>query len=300
MVEGIELREIRTFLAVAEALHFGRAAEKVGLTPSRVSQSVRALESRLGGLLFERTSRKVVLTPLGQHLYKSLAPAHLAVVQALRSTQDAARGVAGTFQLGMFDPASYAAPHLADLIRAFEALHPGCQVAVREIAMEDQLEWLRSGEGDALVLRLPNAAPDLTIGPVLTDEDRVLAVAVDHPILQRGEIDVEDLADFTVTDMPQMPRETMDAFIPPRTPSGRLIPRREVHRFSELLPLVAVRSIVHPTVRSFDKYHRYPGVTYVPITGMPRSRTALAWVTRSFNARTAAFVEVVKELLGDR
>ncbi|MEJ3658080.1 LysR family transcriptional regulator [Actinomycetes bacterium KLBMP 9759] len=298
MVEGIELREIRTFLAVAQELHFGRAAERVGLTTSRVSQSVRALESRLGGLLFERTSRKVVLTPLGIHLFEALAPAHLALVQALRSTQDAARGVSGRFVLGMFDPVTYAAPHLADLIRTFESHHPGCQVVVREVAMEDQLEWLRSGKGDALVLRLPNVAPDLTVGPVLTDEDRVLAAAVDHPILEREVIDAEDLADFTVTDMPQMPRATMDAFIPPRTPSGRLIPRREVHRFSELLPLVAVGSIVHPTVTSFATHHRYPGVTYVPITGMPRSRTALAWVTRSFNARTSAFVEVVKEVLG--
>ena len=66
MFESLELRDIRVFLAVAEELHFGRAAERVGLTSSRVSQTVRLLETRVGGRLFERTSRRVKLTPLGE------------------------------------------------------------------------------------------------------------------------------------------------------------------------------------------------------------------------------------------
>ncbi|KAB2340418.1 LysR family transcriptional regulator [Actinomadura rudentiformis] len=299
MVDGIELREIRAFLAVAEELHFGRAAEKVGLTPSRVSQTIRALESRLGGLLFERTSRRVTLTPLGTQLREALDPAHEALMAALRTAQDTTRGVAGTFHVGMFEPKAYAGPHLTAIIRTFEARHPACRVVVRELPIESQLEWLRSGQGDALVLRLPNSAPDLTIGPVMTDEARILAVAADHPFARRTDVTAEDLADVTVTDMPQFPRELMDAFIPPRTPAGRLIPRRDVHALSELLPLVALGHVVHVTVTSFAEHYRYPGLTFVPIAGIPRSQTALAWITRKANARIDAFAQAVRDVLNE-
>jgi DNA-binding transcriptional LysR family regulator len=62
MIEEVELREIRTFLALADELHFGRTADRLHLTPSRVSQVLRSLEARVGGRLFERTSRTVRLT----------------------------------------------------------------------------------------------------------------------------------------------------------------------------------------------------------------------------------------------
>lgn len=59
MLAGIELRDIRTFLTLAEELHFGRAGERLGVSPSRVSQTIRTLETRIGGRLFERSSRRV-------------------------------------------------------------------------------------------------------------------------------------------------------------------------------------------------------------------------------------------------
>jgi DNA-binding transcriptional LysR family regulator len=65
MWEAVELREIRVFLTLADELHFGRSAERLGLTTSRVSQSLRALERKLGGPLMHRTSRRVALTPSG-------------------------------------------------------------------------------------------------------------------------------------------------------------------------------------------------------------------------------------------
>jgi DNA-binding transcriptional LysR family regulator len=65
MRPALELREIRAFLTLAEELHFGRTAERLELTPSRVSQTIRTLETRVGGRLFERTSRRVRLTTTG-------------------------------------------------------------------------------------------------------------------------------------------------------------------------------------------------------------------------------------------
>ncbi|GAA3647737.1 hypothetical protein GCM10022224_008160 [Nonomuraea antimicrobica] len=134
---------------------------------------------------------------------------------------------------------------------------------------------------------------------MISDEARMLAVAVDHPFAGRDDVTAEDLAEVKVTYMPKIPRELMDAFIPPRTPSGRLIPRLTVHSMGELLPLVALGELVQLTVTSFARHYRYPGVTYVPITGIPSSRTALAWLTRKTDIRIEAFARTVREVLDE-
>ena len=83
MWETIELREIRVFLALAEELHFGRAAERLGLTQSRVSQSLRELELKLGERLVHRTSRRVSLTAAGERFLAEVAPAHQRLIAVL-------------------------------------------------------------------------------------------------------------------------------------------------------------------------------------------------------------------------
>ena len=74
MWQTVELREMRLFLTLAEELHFGRTAETLQLTPSRVSQSLRALEDKLGAQLLFRTSRRVRLTPFGVRFLRDVAP----------------------------------------------------------------------------------------------------------------------------------------------------------------------------------------------------------------------------------
>ncbi|MEJ3655794.1 LysR family transcriptional regulator [Actinomycetes bacterium KLBMP 9759] len=300
MIEGVELRDVRTFLAVAETLHFGRAAEQVGLTPSRVSQSIRSLESRLGGLLFDRTSRRVALTPLGMQLRDDLRPAHAALVAALVAAREATHAVTGELVLGLLHPAGYGGKHLTRIVRTFEARHPTCTVVLRELPLAKQLEWLRAGGGDGVVIRLPidpDDADDLTIGPVLTDDDRMLAVAADHPLASKDQVDAEDLADYAVTYFPAWSAATQDAFIPPRTPSGRLLRRRALHSLAEVLPTVALGTVVHPTVRLFAEHIHHPGVVFVPLNGLPRSRTALAWPARKASVRMLAFARVAEDTL---
>ena len=73
---SVELRELRVFLTLAEELHFGRTAERLEITPSYASQTIRTLEARIGGRLFDRTSRRVKLTPLGARLAAQARPAY--------------------------------------------------------------------------------------------------------------------------------------------------------------------------------------------------------------------------------
>ena len=78
----MEMREIEVFLTLAEELHFGRAADRLHRTTSHVSQTIRLLERRIGGPLFERSSRRVALTPLGERLLADLGPAHQEIGRA--------------------------------------------------------------------------------------------------------------------------------------------------------------------------------------------------------------------------
>jgi DNA-binding MarR family transcriptional regulator len=126
MWRDVELRELRIFLALAGELHFGRTAERLGISQPAVSEAVRSLESRLGVKVFDRTSRRVRLTPAGEALKHSLAPALAAVDQALADTSDLSRAVRGLLRVGFV--LTTEGPALSQLIAAFQARYPACEV----------------------------------------------------------------------------------------------------------------------------------------------------------------------------
>ena len=100
MWRDVELRELRIFLVLADELHFGRTAERLGISQPGVSEAVRVLESRLGVKVFDRTSRRVRLTPAGDRLKRSLVPALAALDQALADTSELSRAVRGLLRIG--------------------------------------------------------------------------------------------------------------------------------------------------------------------------------------------------------
>jgi DNA-binding transcriptional LysR family regulator len=300
MWSSVELREIRAFLVLSEELHFGRAAERLELTPSRISQIMRTLETRLGGRLFDRTSRRVALTPLGEQLLRSAGPVYEELERALRETHETALAVAGTLRLGMYTPVN-GGPHLSEIVKTFEARHPGCRVLVTDTGFaRQQLDWLREDDLDVLAMRLPIDEPDVTIGPILSSEERVLALATGHPLAGRESVGLDDLAGYAVADVRTLPRKFMDAFIPPRTPSGKRLRRIKVRTMAESIRRVALGETVHPTVGSLLDYSHHPGVTSVPIDGMPASKTALVWLTASGSAKIEAFARAAADVIDAR
>lgn len=295
----MELREIEIFLVLAEELRFGRTAERLYLSQSRVSQTIRALEARVGGRLFERTSRQVRLTSLGEQLRDQLRPAYGQIHRALAAARETASGITGELRVSLLTFAA-GGPSFAEIVRSFEAAHPGCRVIVYEAFPGEALSRLRRGALDILAHWLPLSQPDLTVGPVLTREDRVLAVQVGHPLAERGWATVEDLGDYAVADTDGLiPAETVESLCPRRTPSGRAVPRsHRAGRMVEVLSLVARGEIVHPTVTSLPTYHSYPGVTIVPLSGMPPLESALVWVADRETAAISAFTKLAQEILG--
>ena len=300
MWQAVELRELRLFLTLAEELHFGRTAETLQLTPSRVSQSLRALEHKLGAQLVHRTSRRVQLTRFGERFLRDVAPAYEELVGVLERTNAAARRLEGTLRLGLFSgPAG--GPQLVEVIRAFETLHTECAVEVVQASWDDPFGQLRGNDVDLMATWLPLNQPDLVVGPVLTSQPRVLAVARDHPLADRDVVDVEELADFSVVRFDSWPKEVHEVVVPSRTPGGRPIPGTRIPIGRRTVVDVSVRiargEVVFPTVASAPPYMGELDLAFVPIEGMPPLRSALVWRRPARDPKLRAFIRVAREVL---
>jgi DNA-binding transcriptional LysR family regulator len=300
MWQTVELREVRVFVTLAEELHFGRTAERLGLTPSRISQSLRALEDKLGAQLVHRTSRRVRLTPFGERFLADVRPVYEQLAGVLERANAAASSLEGTLRLGLFSPPA-AGPHLVEIIGAFEALHPECKVEIVQVSWDDPFGPLRENEVELMASWIPLEQPDLVVGPVLTREPRVLAAALDHPLAARDAVDVEELAEHPVPRFEGWPKELLEAVIPARTPSGRPIPGSRF-RVGERATLdVSVRiargEFVFPTVASAAPHMGALDLAFVPITGMPTLDSALVWRRPARDPKLREFLGVAREVL---
>lgn len=292
----MELRQIECFLVLAEELHFRRTAERLHLTPARVSQTVQELERRLGSPLFERTSRRVRLTALGERFYQEVRPAYRDLRRAIDRVAGAAGQVNTTLRAGFLGSA--ANELTADILDRFGERFPHCRVTMSEVHCNDPFGSLRSGAVDLLITRLPVREDGLTVGPTLLSEPRMLAVPADHRFAGKKSITVEDLAAETMVDIAgPAPDYWWDAHAPTHTPSGTRIRRgTTVSTFQELLTQIGAGAGVSPVVESVSRYHARPDIALVPIRDMPPSDVALVWRTGSETAPLRAFVDAATEI----
>jgi DNA-binding transcriptional LysR family regulator len=294
---SIDLRELYAFLTLADELHFGRAAERLQIAPSYLSQTIRTLEAKLGGSLFERTTRRVRLTPLGEWLQGEVPAPVEQLQKVFAGAREHATGIAGLLRIGLYSPMS-AGRHMTEIVHTFQTRHPACKVEFVNTGYEhNYVDTLKARDVDLLATRLPLSDPAITIGPVLSRERRIAVVAKDDPLALRDSISYEDLADRAVSDIPSFPREMMDEFIPPVTPSGRALKRIANEGPEDCLMRVALGVQVHPATRAFFDHHSHPGVTSVPIRDLPPSETALVWLTDNQSVKISAFVRAAEDVL---
>jgi DNA-binding transcriptional LysR family regulator len=290
----MDTAEIEVFLVLAEELHFGRTAERLRLPQPRVSRLITRLERRAGGALFERTSRRVALTPLGKQFRDELGTAYAQMRDALDHARRTAREAAGILRVGFTNTTG--GPPLSRLLTAFEARNPGCETALLEIPVTDPYAALRAGEIDVLINWLALDEPDLTAGPAIDRQGRLLAVAASHPLAGRTSVSLEDLAGQPVAKAPPtLPPELWDTLVPTATPSGKPIPRVHlVHSITEVWALVARGLIVHPAIASVAQQLRRDDIALVPIPDMPPMPLGLIWCTAHENARIRALAAVAR------
>src|SRR5262249_31625408 len=176
-----------------------------------------------GGAVFGGPGGRVRSTPRGEQLRARIATAIDLLEAGLAETQAAARGATGSLRVG-FTRTTYL-ESLSALIRSFEKRHPECELVEREVPMMDPYRDLRASEIAVLWTWLALDAPDLPAGPVLDRQERIVAVASDHPFATRDEISVEELGGQAVSVATGLPRALWEAIIPSATPKGVPIPR---------------------------------------------------------------------------
>lgn len=186
-----ELWQLRYFTAVAEHLHFGRAAQALHISQPPLSRAIRALEQQLGVALFTRTRRRVELTPEGARLLEHARRAKDELERAVAELHGMASGAQGRLRLGFVSLADFGV--LPGLLKAYKASHPGVELALREMLSPEQVAALTAGTLDFGLL-LPPAGEALE-HVVVQRERFVAALHSRHPLAaQRGRIAMRALA----------------------------------------------------------------------------------------------------------
>jgi DNA-binding transcriptional LysR family regulator len=187
-----ELRQLRHFVAVAEHLHFGRAAQALHISQPPLSRSIQDMERRLGALLFARTRRKVELTPEGTRFLAEAKRLLAQLERALVEVGSMAAGAGGRLRLGFVSLADFGV--LPGLLKAYKAARPGVTLALREMLSPEQAAALAAGELDFGLL-LPPVAGDLE-HLVVQRERFVAALPARHRLARgAGRLAVRELAD---------------------------------------------------------------------------------------------------------
>jgi len=199
----VELRDLRAFVAVAETGSVSRAAEQIGLTQSRVSQQLKALEGSLGVELFARVGRRVVLTSAGRAFQVQAVDVLHRMDAACRSTAglDAAGvgGVTGHLRVGVVPACN--THFMPTILGRFVARHPGCTLHVQEVSARDIERQVESGQLDVGVGFLPKASPSLRYQRLLR-EKFALVVRRDHPLAKRRHVPFADLHELAMVLLP--------------------------------------------------------------------------------------------------
>ncbi|MGW4700272.1 LysR family transcriptional regulator [Streptomyces sp. NPDC004285] len=289
----LERYELEAFLTLAEELHFGRTAERLGVSTGRISQTVKKLERRVGTLLFARTSRSVRLTTVGQALYEDLLPAYRQMGAALERAVATGRGVRGRLRVGFGTP--WGAELLAAAADTLLARHPGCEITVHEVPLDGGVRALRDGTLDVQCAAFPVREPDLTTGPVLVTDERVLLLPAGHPLAGRASLGPEDLAGLDlIAPGGATPDHWADHHYPRRTPSGAPVGRGPAAAtWQEVLSHVTAGRGASPGAARGARYHPRAGIAYVPLRDVPPLEYGLVWPTASDSALLRAFVAEV-------
>jgi DNA-binding transcriptional LysR family regulator len=187
----MELRQVRSFLSIAETLHFGRAAELIHLSQPALSLQIRALEEEIGVRLFERNRRKTTLTAAGVAFRDDAAAALSRLEEAVRRAKLAGNGKLGLLRIGFISTAVEIVPKL---FRQFRKLNPEVEFSLRAIPTADQQQMLQTGTLDIGFLRLPIGAPSALDVVTVHREPFVLVVPASHQLAKRKRVRLSEVS----------------------------------------------------------------------------------------------------------
>ena len=290
----MELRHLHYFIAVAEELHFSRAAKKLFIAQPPLSQQIQRLEKELGVQLFLRSKRHVELTPAGKVF---LEEARNTIVQAERSIQAArraARGEIGRLTVGFVGSAAYRI--IPKMLPGFQQQYPHIQLTLLELTTAQQVQALLNQKIDVGLIRFPLHNDALTLR-VLHEEEFVLALAEEHPLAKHSIIPLEAFQNEPFICFPRHLGLGLYAPILMLCQQAGFSPNvvQEAMQMPTVLSLVAAKigvALVPACVQALQMQ----GVVYRPLlVANAKTSIALAWYPQNFSEALRVFLRSVEQ-----
>ncbi|MEV5146191.1 LysR substrate-binding domain-containing protein [Streptomyces sp. NPDC052727] len=285
----VDLRKLRYFVAVAEELHFGRAADRLHIAQPVLSRQIRSLEDDLGAEVFARDRRGTLLTPAGEQLLEDAVPLLASAEALLRRVKAAAQGTP-TLTIG-FMPGITVTPATA----VFSIRRPGVNVRLLRTSWDNQVEVLLDGRADIGVVRLPIDRRGLQIRPLFR-EPRVVMLPAGHRLADRASVTVGDLASEHLLQDPDAVPEWRDVALELRERRRPEVPT--IHQVEEKLELVASGAGICVLPLSTASFYTRPDVIPLPVEDIGPNEVALAWVASRRSPLVHDFAEAAAETLG--
>ena len=285
----MELRQLRYFIAVAEELHFRRAAARLHISQPPLSQQIARLEEELGCRLLNRTRRRVELTSAGEAFLRDARAVLEELDVAVATARRIESGQAGLLRVNFVGSALLSI--VPGIIQRFRRGRPNVEIELRERSTLDQLRVLAGGLVDVGLVRPPIEADESLTAEVVMRERTVAAIPSDHPLAQRSRISLRTLA---AEPLVLFPREQAPGFHDLLT--GKLAASgRSPHvvqyapEMTTIIGLVAAGIGLSPVPASVARLG-LEGVTYRPLTGAPDTELLAVTRTGDDSPLVAAFI----------
>ncbi|WP_432141909.1 LysR family transcriptional regulator [Streptomyces sp. bgisy084] len=276
----METRELQYFVAVAEELHFGRAAQRLGIAQPPLSRAIQQLERRLGAALLERTSRAVTLTEAGAVLLREARAALDAVEAAERRTRRAALAATGRPGVVLATKAGASSELLAELLAVYAAEPDAVTVDLLLCGIGEQERMLRDGRADVALLHLPFDAVAGFDTEELRTERQVVILPAGHPLAGRAHVRTADVTGLPDLPLPRWPGRDGTY------PDG---PGPQARDHAQLFQLIALGRTCWIAPESCRTQLR-EGLAAVPVLDAPPVTTVIAWPPHSRSRAVAGLV----------
>lgn len=290
----MELRHLRYFLAVAEELHFGRAAKRLNISQPPLSQQIMQLEKEIGVRLFNRTKRRVEITPAGLVFFEEARRIMVLSEDAVRRTIRADKGEIGRLAVGYIGSANYSV--LPQAIREFRKQFPDVDLSLAEMNTSTQIEALREGRIHVGFLRPPQGIENegLSIEPVFR-EPLMVAMPRNHHVKGETSITLRMLAKESFIMVPRQRGPGYFDYIIALCQQEGFSPRivLEASQFHTIIGLVAAEigiAIVPASMQS----SRFKGVVFRVIAGGAETILNVAWVNSNQSLVLHNFISVTR------
>lgn len=287
----MELRHLRYFLTLADELHFGRAAARLHIQQPPLSRQIQLLEEELGFPLFERSRRRVELTPAGKALYSRAQQVFDALDVAIHDARSAAQGDTGRIVIGF--PSSLAYSGLTELLRAFRTRFPAVELSLRELSPGEQIDALNAGGLDVGFVRSKPEEPGL-VAELVRREPLMVALPDDHPLAKRRTLALSALRHEPFVMFPRVRGPAFFDQLMGLCAAAGFTPRiaQEAPQL-DITSMVAAGFGVSIMPASMRHFHR-PGLVFRPITGAPQTELLIVWRHQNLSPALHKFVDLVR------